>query len=301
MTPTDTENKEIEKLQAKSKILFSAINQTSERLWLPFYGRYLERQQEDVLLSDPKCVDWLQRLDIDLETELASYAHRRTSLLGCILRSRYFDQAVSHFLQAHPAGQIINMGAGLCTRFWRVENGQLLWYDIDNPDVTTLRQQLAEPCDRHFQWSGCDEDLSWIDRIAGESQRPTLVVMEGVSMYLSETLNQQIFQRLQRSFDTVQVLMDIIHPKFVAPFASLERQLNDSVFQWGLETLTELETWGEIQILETHDYLSDLFDYPARLEAWMTHFSGILKPLLQNSARIVHLRIGNLTALNQSI
>jgi hypothetical protein len=86
MTPTDTDNKEIEKIQSESKIVFSGINQTSERLWLPFYGRYLEMQREDALLSDPKSVDWLQRLDIDLETELTSYAHRRTSLLGCILR-----------------------------------------------------------------------------------------------------------------------------------------------------------------------------------------------------------------------
>jgi O-methyltransferase involved in polyketide biosynthesis len=305
MTPpetAETEKTEPEKTdtgnaQAKPNVICSGVNRTSERLWLPLYARYTETLREDALLSDPASVDWVDRLDI----ELTSYAHRRTSLLGCILRSRHFDQAVRAFLQTYPTAQIINVGAGLCTRFWRVDNGRLHWYDVDSPTVTHLRRQLMEPCDRHCSLSRNDGDLSWIEKIAGAKRRPTLVVMEGVSMYCSETLNQRLFQTLQDSFDTVQVLMDIIHPKFTVPFASLECQLNDSVFQWGLETLAELETWGDIRILDTRDYLSDLFDYPARLEPWMTHFPGILTPLLKNSARIVQLRIGKVAELKESI
>jgi O-methyltransferase involved in polyketide biosynthesis len=283
--------------QAKPKILCSGVSQSSERLWLPLYARCIETLREDALLSDPASVEWVNRLDIDF----TAYAHRRTSLLGCLLRSCYFDQAISAFLQAHPAALILNVGAGLCTRFWRVDNHQLHWYDIDNPAVMRLRHQLMEPCDRHFQLSYSDKDLSWITKIADAEQRPTLVVMEGVSMYFSEMLNQQLFQILERSFDTVQVLMDIIHPKFVVPFASLERQLDDNVFQWGVETLAELENWGEIQILETQDYLSDLFNYPARLEPWMTHFPSILTPLLRNSARIVQLQVGKVPEVSESI
>jgi O-methyltransferase involved in polyketide biosynthesis len=306
MTPAElpTETAETEKInadgtQVEPKIVCSGVNQTSERLWLPLYGRYIETLRENALLSDLTSVNWVNRLEIDL----TSYVHRRTSLLSCILRSCCFDQVVSTFLQAHPTAQILNVGAGFCTRFWRVDNRQLHWYDIDSPAVTNLRRQLVEPepCDRHFQLSYSNENLSWIKKIASTEQRPTLVVMEGVSMYFSEVFNQQLFQTLERSFDTVQVLMDIIHPKFVAPFANLERELNDSVFQWGIETLSELETWGDIQILETQDYLSNLFQYPARLEPWMTHFPDILTPLLKNSARIVQLQIGQAADLSESI
>lgn len=257
----------------------------------------METLREDKLLSDPMSVDWVQRLDIDLDREVTSYAYRRTSLLGCILRSCYFDQAISAFLKAHPAAQILNVGAGLCTRLWRVDNGQLHWYDIDSSAVMHLRRQLAEPCDRHFLISASDQDLSWIEKIASyPKKRSTLVVMEGVSMYLSETLNKQMFQTLQHHFDTVHVLMDIIHPRFVVPPDSLEHQRSDSAFQWGLEALAELETWGEIQILETQDYLSDLFRYPTRLEPWMAHFPSVLAPVFKDSARIVQLRIGAITA-----
>jgi O-methyltransferase involved in polyketide biosynthesis len=294
---TDTANTEIDNAQSKPKVICSEVNQASERLWFPFCGRYMETLRKDTLLSDPVSVDWVQRLDIDLDCHVTSYAHRKTSLLGCTLRSCYFDQVISAFLETHPAAQILNVGAGLCTRFWRVDNGQLHWYDIDSSAVMHLRRQLSEPCDRHFLISASDQDLSWIDKIASyPKKRPTLVVMEGVSMYLSEILNQQLLQTLHHRFDTVQVLMDIIHPRFVVPFASLEHQLSDNIFQWGLETLAELETWGEIQIIETQDYLSELFRYPTRLESWMTHFPSVLAPLFKNSARIVQLRIGAISA-----
>lgn len=279
-------------LQAMPRITEAGVNQQLESFWLPLYGRSLETLREDALLCDPLAVQWVQKIERDWKP----YTHRRISQLAYVLRSSCFDQMVTSFLQICPNAQVINVGAGLCTRLWRVDNGQLHWYDVDTFAAIRLRQRLVKPCDRLSLLPRLSTDLNWVNQIAADNARPTLVVMEGVSMYQSEAQNQDLFQALQQRFGRLQVLMDVIHPKFVPPFASLEQQLSEGTFQWGLAEISDLNRWKndwlKLQVISVHEYLCNMIHYPARLEPWMTHFPQVLSPLLKDSAQIIQLQLG---------
>lgn len=41
-------------------------------------------------------------------------------------------------MDAHPEGLVVNLGAGLDTRFYRLDNGTITWIDIDLPEVVAF-------------------------------------------------------------------------------------------------------------------------------------------------------------------
>jgi O-methyltransferase involved in polyketide biosynthesis len=68
-----------------------------------------------------------------------------------ILRMREFDRLARAFLTEHPNGMIVDLGCGLDTRFERVDNGQVVWYGVEMPEVIELREeQLGETARCHL-------------------------------------------------------------------------------------------------------------------------------------------------------
>jgi O-methyltransferase involved in polyketide biosynthesis len=57
------------------------------------------------------------------------------SQIGVCLRTIIFDEQVVKFLQAYPDGIVVNLGCGLDTRFTRLDNGTVQWFDLDLPEV----------------------------------------------------------------------------------------------------------------------------------------------------------------------
>ena len=65
-----------------------------------------------------------------------------------LLRNREFDRYAQDFLRCHPEAVVVHIGCGLDSRFERVDNGQVEWYDLDLPHVIELRRKLIGD---HFQ------------------------------------------------------------------------------------------------------------------------------------------------------
>ena len=59
------------------------------------------------------------------------------------MRVREFDRMARKFLEEHPGAVVVHIGCGLDTRFKRLEDLQVEWYDLDLPDVIALRRQLG--------------------------------------------------------------------------------------------------------------------------------------------------------------
>jgi O-methyltransferase involved in polyketide biosynthesis len=212
------------------------------------------------------------------------------ALLGCVLRSYYFDQLVSAFIRKHPGCLVLNIGAGLCTRFSRLSPAGVSWCDIDIPEVMHFRQQCA-PLPQEASYQTISATLWAFDEVAklpAPEATPILVLMEGVSMYLTNGQTQQILKQLRDRYARVQVVMDVVHQKFVHATQEVPTLLNPSMqFCGGIETLEDLVHWQVgVGSLERYNYLVELVEYPDRLEPWMIDFLPILKSLLEESACI---------------
>jgi O-methyltransferase involved in polyketide biosynthesis len=110
-----------------------------ETLLIPLYVRAKESRRPDAMQRDDIAVAVIDQLDYDF-TRIKLQGHDE---LGIILRLREFDRFARDFLTAHPDGVIVHIGCGLDTRFERVDNGGVEWYDLDLPDVIELHRKLV--------------------------------------------------------------------------------------------------------------------------------------------------------------
>lgn len=103
-------------------------------------------------------------------------------------RTAIYDAAVLNYISAHPRSRILNIGCGFCTRFERVDNGQIHWTDFDQAEVVALRRQFFGPdSPRRRLVSG---------NLRDKAPLPThdLLVAEGVLVYLPESRAMEIVQ-----------------------------------------------------------------------------------------------------------
>jgi O-methyltransferase involved in polyketide biosynthesis len=267
----------------------------AETLMITLYARAIETQRPEPILSDPKAVEIAESLDYDF----SKYEKGWASQLGCVIRARAVDRIVQNFLETHPSAVIVNLGAGLCTRFSRVDNGEVRWYDVDFPEVIALRQKFFQENDRYRFIAKSMLDFTWMDTIQREAKQPMLILYEGVSMYLSEADNQALLQQIATRFAPIEVLFDVISHK-----RSRSTQQHDTVsktnaeFKWGIDHSRELETWSpQITLKSEEFYLAQFLNYPQRLPiVWRIVaqlFPFIPLALFKNSGRIVQLQVGN--------
>jgi O-methyltransferase involved in polyketide biosynthesis len=150
-----------------------------ETLLWTLYHRAVEARRDDAVLDDPLAVDLVDRLDYPFAQRFGTGGG-----LGQwqALRVRCFDDEVRRFLGRHPEGQVVALGEGLETQFWRVDNDRVRWLSVDLPEVVELRDGLlpASPRRRTIACSALDE--RWIEEVDGS--RGLLVTAQGLLMYL---------------------------------------------------------------------------------------------------------------------
>ena len=120
----------------KQKHEFKSI--VAETLLIPLYMRAKESHRDNPILNDKTA----ERLADNLEYDYSKFDGAKLSEVGCVVRGWYFDHAVQQFIKTHPNPVVVNVGCGLDTRFQRIGNGKAIFYDMDLPEVISLRREL---------------------------------------------------------------------------------------------------------------------------------------------------------------
>ncbi|MEL6716449.1 MAG: class I SAM-dependent methyltransferase, partial [Planctomycetota bacterium] len=131
------------------------LGPTQETLLIPLLGR-AEETRRNGLIDDPIAVRIVDRLDYDF-----SKWDGAPSLRGATIRTRIYDAQVQRFLDAHPEGTVVEIGAGLNTRFERLDNGRAHWVELDLPDTMALRRQFFQDHERRTMVAASVLDTDW--------------------------------------------------------------------------------------------------------------------------------------------
>jgi O-methyltransferase involved in polyketide biosynthesis len=234
--------------QTKAKI---ALTPEQETLLITLYAK---AQPGNPLFFDPQARKLLERVDYDFARLQVPY---KTVVLVC-QRTRKLDATARAFLAEHPAAVVLHLGCGLDARFWRVDNGQVEWYDLDMPSVAELRQQFFPGQDRYHLIAASVTDLAWIDTVAAQG-RPVLVIAEGLLMYLDEADVKRLFLRLGQAFPGCQLAADVFS-RLTARSASRHPSLKQTGAHigWGIDDPRELATWAPgIRLMEEWYFTQD--------------------------------------------
>jgi len=214
---------------------------------------YAKAQPENPLLFDPMARDILIRVDYDFARLRVPY---KTVILVC-QRAKKLDIVTQDFLVEHPGGVILQLGCGLDSRFWRVDDGRVDWYDLDMPPVVELRHQFFTASERYHMIAASVTDLKWMDAVASDG-RSVLVVAEGLLMYLDETDVRRLVLGLHETFPGCRLIADVFS-RLTARSATKHPSLKHTgaTLGWGIDDPRDLETWAPgLRLLEEW-YFSD--------------------------------------------
>ncbi|MFT4226514.1 class I SAM-dependent methyltransferase [Micropruina sp.] len=249
------------------------LGEVQETLLIPLYGRAKDAAARRSVLGDERAREMVASIDYDFAR------FRGGSLPGSVLRTSIFDGWVRDFLAEHPDGTVVEIGCGLNTRFERVDNGTVRWFDMDLPDVVELRRRFLDDDARRTTLAGSAFDLDWMDPVAAPSG-PWLFVAEAMFLYFSaEQVHQAIDQLAQRfpgsllAFDTGGRTM----MKSQRHNGAMKRV--DATMQWICDDPGELSAWG-LQLLDTRTFGSPqprvAATWPARYRYGMRALTRVL-------------------------
>ena len=84
-------------------------NIVAETLLIPLYMRAKESRRKDAILKDKMA----EQLIACIEYDYSKFDGAKLSEVGCVVRGRYFDDAVRRFIDNHSRPIVVNVGCGL--------------------------------------------------------------------------------------------------------------------------------------------------------------------------------------------
>lgn len=207
-----------------------------ETMLQTLYARAAHSKRPNHKFYDAKAIEIVEQLDYDFskaEKDVAMSA-------GVIARTILLDQMVRQFVDENPKGTIVNIACGLDTRFYRVDNGSIRWYNLDLPETIAVRRRFLTETGRVSMIAGSAMDESWAEAI-DITESKTLIVLEGLVMYLAEADVKQILSIIDRRFQSVKVIMETMNPWIIKHMKEKSIEATKAKFTWGIQSGKELK------------------------------------------------------------
>lgn len=183
---------------------------------------------DDAAHPDPICGDTFAARFVDdqIRRDLAPATRLRSPAVSNVARHRMVDDLVREAVALDPHRRVILIGAGLDTRAYRLGGGR--YVEIDDPSLLAFKEQrlpasdAPNPIDRIpvlFQSESAEQYLS---RLAGNDR--ALVILEGVSMYLTDDALGQLAEALKRHLPKATLICDLMSAVFARRFGGALRK-----------------------------------------------------------------------------
>lgn len=177
------------------------MNGVNKTLYIPLYGKaYVSKK--GILLQDKKAEEiWAAE-----GFALKGKAKSKWLAYYMGMRARVFDDWVRRQLADAEDAVVIHIGCGMDSRALRVGAEKHAWYDVDFPAVMEERKRYYTETANYHMLAGDAREGGWLEKISAKKR--AIVVMEGISMYLTAEELQACMARLCARFAQVALLMD---------------------------------------------------------------------------------------------
>jgi methyltransferase (TIGR00027 family) len=138
-----------------------------------------------------------------------------------VVRHRIIDDLLREKLRAEPSLRVLLVGAGFDTRAFRLQGGN--WLELDQLSILDHKERAlpAATSPNPLRRIGVDfEPLSLeVALSAWGEARPTVVVLESVSMYLDDSQLTQTLATLKRLAPGHLLICDLVSRRFVKRYS----------------------------------------------------------------------------------
>lgn len=184
--------------------------------------------------DDPQARDLWARLETKAAGSGRSLADivltGRMDVVGTIRRSQDIDARVRDFAGAHDSVQVVTLGIGLCNRAARLQDLSADWVGIDNQRVIALREELL-PDDPTRLVAGSVTERGWLSAV--DPGAPTVLIAEGLLMYLDRAQVTQLIGRIGDHFANGTWLVADMHNRLVVRAPATIAKLTGAHYRFG--------------------------------------------------------------------
>ena len=132
----------------------------------------------------------------------------------------------------------MNIASGMDTRYNRLDNGIIKWYNVDLENSARFRLNYIKDSNRVKTLAYSAMDPSWVSEI--DATDDVLFIIEGLSMYLTEEDNKRILDIIDENFKSCTVFTEIMPPVSVKNVKEKSVEEMDAKFIWGVQEGHEL-------------------------------------------------------------
>ena len=194
----------------------TSVNKT---LYIPLYGKaYVSKR--GIILDDKKAEEIWEAEGFALKGK------SKSKWLACYMgaRAAVFDEWVKKQAADVQDAVVIHIGCGMDSRVLRVGPINQKWYDVDFAEVIEERKRYY-PESADYQMIAADvRDGNWLMRVP--EKKCAIVVMEGVSMYLTSKELHELTEKLCAHFEQLVFLADC-YTVLAARLSKYKNPIND--------------------------------------------------------------------------
>ena len=195
------------------------MDEVNKTLFIPLYGKAMVSKQH-IILNDPTAEMIWAAEGFPLQGKSAS----KWLAYNMAMRARVFDDWTDAMLAQEPDALVLHIGCGLDSRCDRVKQPYVQWIDCDFPDVISIRKKYYDETE-NYHMTGLDaSDPEQVKALPDADA--AIVILEGISMYLTRTELRGFFAVLQEKYDRIHVLMDV-YTEFGAKVSKYRNPVND--------------------------------------------------------------------------
>jgi len=246
------------------------LGPVQETLMIPLWARARETGKDNPIVCDTYAKNIVERIDYDFSQFEEGPVAEHQGIWA--IRAYNFDNIIKVFLKNNSRAVVVNIGAGLDTTFQRVDQGTVLWINIDLPDVVAMRQKLIQQklipdSEREMTIAKSIFDFTWIDDISQWTKgRSILFMAAGVLMYFEARNVEILFRRLAETYPSSHVIFDSM--SWLTAWGQNREIMKKSgmdssvLIKWHLKRTSGLRKWVDtIKVVEEYPILSRV---PAR-------------------------------------
>lgn len=239
------------KSQSKQAILLQGVEET---LLAATWCRAQDAASATPLLNDPYAQPTLDMCDVDYSRTTFASLHdeRWARMVGG--RGKALDVWCQEFLDTHADEpvQVVHIACGLDSRVLRVNRRpDVRWIDVDQPMVINLRERLFvgdwEPQGDYMMRNLSVTHPAWLRDVLQD--RKTLVVAEGLLMYLEPVQAQKVIRDVVEHFGEAgggkggEMIFDTLGTVLQKKTDQVELlESSGAKFSWGVDDAKEVET-----------------------------------------------------------
>lgn len=222
------------------------VKSVPETMIQNLYARAKETSKENPKIKDEMAVSIVKQLDYDF----SQADQDKTMRSGVIARTIVLDKMVEEYLNTHKDTIVINIACGLDTRCYRMKGKYVRWYNLDLPETMNIRKQFLKETGPIYQIAKSAMDESYRDNIQYHGEN-ILVIIEGLTMYLSENDIKKMFSIID--FKNSTVMVEVMVPFVVKHIKEKSIEGSHAKFTWGIKNGKELE-----KFLPTFSFLTEV-------------------------------------------